>query len=185
MRKLMMSLAGAGTALAFATPAAAQYYPAPPPYAQPYGQPYAQPYGAPYGHAYGHNNWGQVRALQVRIDAIERQINRLDRRDRIHDRTADRLRAEADRLERRLRLAARNGLSPYEANYLHARIARLEQRVRYSVAQRFGHGGYNHGYGWDRDRDHRDYRDYRYDRDRDGRDDRYEDDRGSRHDDDD
>ena len=28
MRKLMISLAAAGTALAFATPAAAQYYPA-------------------------------------------------------------------------------------------------------------------------------------------------------------
>ena len=38
MRKLMISLAAAGAAIAVATPAAAQYYP---------GQPYG--YGAPYG----------------------------------------------------------------------------------------------------------------------------------------
>ena len=28
-----------------------------------------------YDNGYGHNNWGQVRSLQVRIDAVERQIN--------------------------------------------------------------------------------------------------------------
>src|SRR3954452_1085309 len=80
MRKVLISLAAAGTALAFATPAAAQYYPQPQP--QPYG------YGAPqYGYGYN-NNYGQVRALQYRIDAVQRQINRLDRRDRIRDRSA-------------------------------------------------------------------------------------------------
>ena len=153
MRKVLISLAAAGAALAIATPAAAQYYPG--------------PYGAPYGNAYGYNNYGQVRSLQVRIDRIERQINQLDRRDRIRDRTADRLRDEANSLERRLRHAARDGLSPWEANNIQVRIARLEQRVQYSLAGRYGRYGYNNGYnnGY-------------YDRDRDGRDDRYEDDHG-------
>ena len=163
MRKLMISLATAGAALAVATPAAAQYYP---------GQPYG--YGAPYGNAYGYNNYGQVRSLQVRLNAIERQINRLDRRDRIGDNTADRLRREANRIERRLRLAARNGLNPYEMNDIRVRIARLEQRVNFSLSNRFGRG-YNNGYGYDNGGYH--------DRDRDGRNDRYEDDRGRDRDD--
>ena len=164
MRKMVLSLAAAGAALVAATPAAAQIYPAP--------VPYGGPYGAPYGQAYGfHNNYGQVRALRVRLNNIERQINRLDRRDRISDRRADRLREEANRLERRLRSAARYGLSPYELNAMHHRIARLEQRVQYAFASRGHHYGY--GYG-------NDYRD----RDRDGRNDRWEDDRGRDHDDD-
>ena len=69
MRKVLISLAAAGSALAFATPAAAQYYPQ------------AQPYGQPYGYGYN-NNYGQVRALQARINQVQRQIERLDRRDR-------------------------------------------------------------------------------------------------------
>ena len=161
MRKLMISLAAAGAALAIATPAAAQYYP---------GQ-----YGAPYGNAYGYNNnWGQVRSLQVRINAVERQINVLDRRDRIRDRSADRLRDEANSIERRLRHAARDGLNPYEAQDIQVRIARLEQRVQYSLARGYGRYGYNNGYG-----NNGGYSD----RDRDGRDDRYENDRGYDHDD--
>ena len=155
MRKVLISLAAAGSALAFATPAAAQYYPQ------------QQPYG--YGY---NNNYGQVRALQVRINQLQRQIERLDRRDRVSERAADRLRNEANSIERRLRFTARNGLNPYEANDIHRRISILEQRVRYSLANRRGHNGYN-GYNSG----------YSYDRDRDGRDDRYEDDRGRDRDD--
>ena len=166
MRKLMISLAAAGAALAIATPAAAQYYP---------GQ-----YGAPYGNAYGYNNnWGQVRSLQVRINAVERQINVLDRRDRIRDRSADRLRDEANSIERRLRHAARDGLNPYEAQDIQVRIARLEQRVQYSLARGYGRNGYNNGYGYNGYGNNGGYSD----RDRDGRDDRYENDRGYDHDD--
>jgi hypothetical protein len=153
MRRVLISLAAAGTALAFAAPASAQYYPGP----------------QGYGYGYG---YGQVRALQARIDAVEHQINRLDRRDRIRDRAADRLRDEANGIEHRLHRAARYGLNPYEANDIQYRISRLEQRVQYAMnagwgGYRYGYNGYNGGY---------------YDRDRDGRDDRYEDDRGYRHD---
>jgi hypothetical protein len=139
MRKIVLSLAAAGAALVAASPAAAQYYPAPQP--APYG------YGNQYG-GYGYNNFGQVRALQVRIDAIERQIRYLDRRDVIRDRRADELRHEADRVEDRLHRAARHGLNPYEAREIEYRIARLEQRVRYAVANNYGRYG-------DRDRDDR------------------------------
>ena len=155
MRKFVLSVAAAGAAVIAATPAAAQYYP---------GQP------APYGNAYGYqNNWGQVRALQVRIDNVERQINRLDRRDRIGDRSADRLRHDANRIEDRLRRSMRNGLNPYEARDIDYRISRLEQQVRYALANGYGRYGYNAGYNGqfvDRDRDGRDdRREYRGDRD--------------------
>jgi hypothetical protein len=163
MRKVLISLAAAGAALAIATPAAAQYYP---------GQ-----YGVPYGNAYGYNNYGQVRSLQARIDRIEWQINRLDRRDRIRDRSANRLRDEANNIERRLRHAARDGMSPWEAQDIQVRIARLEQRVQYTMARGYGRYGYNNGYnGYGNNGGY-------YDRDRDGRDDRYENDRGYDHDD--
>lgn len=141
MRKVLISLAAAGTALAFATPASAQYYPQP----QPYG------YNNGYGYNGYNNGFGQVRSLQVRIDAVERQIRRLDRRDAIRDRSADRLQSEAQRLEQRLHRAERYGLSPYEANDIQARLANLEQRVRYAVANNYGR--YGNGYGRDRDDD--------------------------------
>ena len=141
MRKLMISLVAAGAALVAASPAAAQYYPQ------------AQP--APYGYGNAHNDgYGRVRALQARVDRIEWQINRLDRRDRIRDRSADRLRHEADRIEERLHRAARGGLNPYEANDIQNRIARLEQRVQYSLANGYGRRGYgDRDDRWDRDRD--------------------------------
>jgi len=135
MRKVLIALAAAGSTLAIATPAAAQYYPP-----QPYGQPYG--YNQPYGNAYGYNNYGQVRSLQVRINAVERQINLLDRRDRIRNRDADRLRNEANSLERRLRHAARDGMSPREANDIQIRLARLEQRVQYTLSYRGRYGRY-------------------------------------------
>ena len=176
MRNMMMSLAAAGTALAFATPAAAQYYPAPP------VQPYAQPYGAPYGNAYGYNNRGLVRALQVRVDRIQRDLRRLVQFRAITSNEFRNRDQDARDIERRLRRDARDGrgLNQQEVYQLERRIARLEQRIARDVRDRrltgFGHYnnyGQNYGYGQGYNA---------YDRDRDGRDDRYEDDRGTRHD---
>jgi hypothetical protein len=152
MRKVILSLAAAGTALAFATPAAAQYP----------GQ-----YRQPYGNAYGHNNYGQVRALQARIDNIQRQIERLRAQRLLSRDEVNALRSESRELERRLYYRGRNGLNYQELRNIEYRIARLEQHVRREVRDdnRWGNRG-----GYDRDRD------------RDGRNDRYEDDRGTRHD---
>jgi hypothetical protein len=156
MRKVLISLAAAGTALALATPVSAQYYPQP------------QPYG------YGYNNYGQVRAFQARIDNIQRRIEFLRDRRAITRNEANGLRDESRDLERRLYRAGRYGLNPYEAQNIQYRIARLEEHVRHEV--RDGRWD-NRGYGWNNG-----YNGYGYDRDRDGRDDRYEDDRGTRHD---
>ena len=151
MRKVILSLAAAGTALAFATPAAAQYR-------------------QPYGNAYGYNNYGQVRALQARIDNIQRQIERLRAQRLLSRDEVNGLRSESRDLERRLYSRSRNGLNYQELRTIEVRIARLEQHVRREVRDdnRWGNRGGNNG--------------QYYDRDRDGRNDRYEDDRGTRHD---
>ena len=162
MRKILMSLAAAGTAFAFAAPASAQY-----PGSQPYG------YGAPYGNAYGYNNYGQVRSLQVRVNALQRQIDQLRNRRMITRNEANGLRNDARDLERRLYAASRNGLNYNEVRNIEYRIARLEQRIGHEV--RDGNRWNNNGNSWNNSNGY-------YDRDRDGRDDRYEDDRGTRHD---
>ena len=160
MRKVLFTVAAAASALAFAAPASAQYYP---------GQ------QAPYGNAYGYNNYGHVRSLQAQIDQVQRHIDRLDQRNILSEREAGRLRNESRDIERQLRYVARNGLNPYEANSVQRRISRLEQRVAYE-ARDGNRWGYN-----DR-RDRWSDRDNWSDRDRDGRNDRWEDDRGSDHD---
>ena len=123
MRKIVLSLIASAAALAAAAPAAAQYYP-----------------GAPAGPpAYGERgDWGGVRGLEMRIDNVRRQIDRLDRRDAIRGRAADRLMNEANWIDRRLHDHARNGLNPREVGDIEYRIQRLEQRVHFAVNDRDG-----------------------------------------------
>ena len=147
MRTLIVSLAAAASALAVAAPAQAQW--------------------APQGNAYGYNKYGHVRALQARIDNLQRQINRLDKRDVIRNREADRLRNASRDIERRLRYSTRNGFNPREAYQIERQIARLEQRI---------HAVLRDGHRWGRN-DNR-WNGFWTDRDRDGRNDRWEDDRG-------
>lgn len=158
MRKFLISAALAASTLAVAAPAAAQW--APP---------------APNGYAYGYNNHGQARRLQVRVDQLQREIHRLDRRNILSNREARRLMDDARGIEYRLRRSAYNGLSYREARDIEYRVARLENRIF-----REARDGNRYGNGYrDYDRDGiNDRRDGRIDRDRDGRDDRWEDDRG-------
>ena len=88
MRKVLISAAAAASAMAFAAPAAAQYYPAPP----------------PPGYGYGHNNYGygQVRALQARLDHMQREISRLARYRMITHREYRDLLGDSRELERKL-----------------------------------------------------------------------------------
>ncbi|MFL6733411.1 MAG: hypothetical protein ACJ8EY_01805 [Sphingomicrobium sp.] len=111
MRKLLITIASAASALAIAAPASAQYYP------------------QPRGNAYGYNNYGQVRSLQVRVDNLQRQIERLDRRNVLSNKEARNLRQDSRDLERRLYQASRNGLRPNERQNIEYRLARLEQKL--------------------------------------------------------
>ena len=157
MRKVLISLAAAGTALAFATPATAQFYPA---------QMQSQGYG------YGQQYRGGMRSLQVRVDRIQRDIEQLRARRIITRNEAQGLRSESRGIERRLYQASRNGLRRDERRNIEHRIARLEQHVRREASD--GNRRYGNGYGQN---------DNYADRDRDGRNDRYEDDRGRDRDD--
>ena len=160
MRKFLIAAAVSVSALAAASPAAAQYYPAP-----------QQPYGN--GYAYQNNQQNIVRNFVNRVDQIRYQIDRLDNRDRISEREARSLRNEAYYLRNRVVRSGYNGVSWRERQDLNVRLARLEQRVRYEANDG------NRRDGW---RDGRNDRDQWIDRDRDGRNDRYEDDRGRHHD---
>lgn len=168
MRKVLISLAAAGSALAMGSPAAAQYFPV------------QQPYGYGQGYYQGYNQYGHIRALQDRINRVERNIDRLDRRNVIRERTARNLREEARSVERRLRYASGRGLSPWESNDMERRVFNLERNVRVAMGRGwrndYGMAGYN-GYTANGD-----YNRYYADRDRDGRNDRWEDDQGRNHD---
>jgi hypothetical protein len=172
MRKLIVSLAAAGAALAIASPAAAQYYP------QPQAYPQAQPYG--YGgqqYGYGHNGYGYgAQNLAMRVDMLQRRIDELRRAHVLRGDSAERLRKEARDLQRRVRRSSGFGYAQFAQGDLQMRLARLEQRVNQlaSMGGYGGHGrhngygnnGYSNGYGQqgygDRDRDH-DRGDDRYD----------------------
>jgi hypothetical protein len=146
MRKFLVSAALAASTLVAAAPAAAQWYP-------------------PQGNAYGYNNHGQVRRLDARIDAMQRQIDHLDRRNILSNREAGRLRNESRDVENRLHRVARNGFTGWEHHDIENRIRRLEVRIQREARDGNRYNGQYGQAGWS-------------DRDRDGRNDRYEDDRG-------
>ena len=152
MRKFLVTAALAASTLVAAAPAAAQWYP-------------------PQGNAFGYNNYGQVRRLDARIDAIQTQINHLDRRNILSNREAGRLRNESRDVENRLHRVARNGFSGWERNDIENRIQRLEVRIQREARDGNRYGGYYNQTSWN-------------DRDRDGLDDRYERDHGRDYDED-
>lgn len=159
MRTPLFALAAAASALAFASPAAAQYYPYPP---------------APQGPAYGYNNpynHGQIRNLMVRIDRLQRDAMRFDRQGRLSRRDAANIHHAAEDIRRRLLQASYNGLNRRERVAIGQRIERLRQHMHREMQQYRGHDR-----RWDRDYDRahdrwHDRNDRRWDRDDDDDDD--------------
>jgi hypothetical protein len=161
MRKVILSLAAAGAALAVGSPAAAQYYPQ-----SPYG------YGG-YG-GYGYQRGGDPSDYFRRLYNVRRTIANLQ-----YQRPYG-LEAEARTLEQQLRVAARGGLDPREEQYFGRRVYNLEVRLnqvvnasRYGGYNGYGYNGYNgyNGYSSDRNRDRDDDGRWRRDRDDDRDDD--------------
>ena len=183
MRKMTLTLAAAGAAIAFAAPASAQYYPAPsyvPAYQQGYG--YQQP-------SYGNNNWlynfrdqRYARMMQDRVQRIRHDIRQMGAA-RILSRSEVRdLDQEARAVQDRIYRYARYGVGPNEARKIDNRVRRLETRVVREASdwnRRPGVRRYD-AYNYDQYQNY--YRTGGRDRDRDGRADRYEDDRGTRQD---
>lgn len=87
------------------------------------------------GNAYGQNNYGHARAMQARVDNIQRQIARLAERRLISRNEYNNLMRDSRNVEQRLRGNARDGrgLSQQEARNMERRIAVLEQKVSRDV----------------------------------------------------
>jgi hypothetical protein len=150
MRKVLISLAAAGAALAFATPAAAQYQ-----------QPYygGQQYGGNGYNNYGYNNRAQ---MQQELRQIRFQADNLARQGRLTRYEARDLFGDINSAERSLYRSN----NPWQARELSQKIA----HIRYELHRYADYDG-RRGYGYNGQNGY-------YDRDRDGRDDRYEDDHG-------
>ena len=122
MRKLLVSLAAAGTVLAFATPADAQW---------------ARP-------AYGYNN-GMVGRWQNEIQQLRVQMDQLGRSGRLTRAEARDLGNDIRETERMLYRSGRNGIAPREARSIDQRINRL----RYELRRYSDYDGRRRG-GWHR-----------------------------------
>jgi hypothetical protein len=122
MRKVILSLAAAAATLAVAAPASAQAWGNMTP---------SRGYAAP-GYGYANYNRANVRALQVRVDAIQRQISNLARYRMITHNEYNNLIRDSREVERAIHQNARDGrgLSPREFNRMQQKIARLEYKVQ-------------------------------------------------------
>ena len=135
MRKFLILAATAASALAVATPAAAQWYP-------PQYNNYPPQYGnGGYG---GYNDYGN---LQYRIDRLQNHIAQFDRANVISNREARSLRAATFDLERQLRYGGGGAYG------VERRLAQLEQRVDYIASRtrygRYGYSNYNNQWNGD------------------------------------
>jgi hypothetical protein len=136
MRKFLVTLAAAVSAVAVAAPASAQVY----------GN--LSPYGSPYGNAYGYNNgYNRVERLQSQIQQVRYQMRNLAVQGRLTRAEARDLNRDIRSTERALRNASYRGLSPYEARVLSERV----QRLRWEVRRYADYDGRRGRFGGDRD----------------------------------
>ncbi len=128
MRTALFAIGAAVAGLAAATPASAQFYPQP-------RHGYVQPQGYAFGFGQNYNRRGHVRALQVRIDRLQREISRLAQFRMISRNEHQNLQRDAREIEWSLRRNARDGrgLSVQEMYNTDRRLARLEQKIARDV----------------------------------------------------
>ena len=139
MRTFLISLAATASALVIAAPASAQGY-------GNLGPAYGAPYGYGYGNGYAYNNrYGAVRNLQVRVDAIQRQISYLAQNRMITRNEYRGLLKDSREVEKDLRHNARDGrgFTQSELYRTQRQIARLEGKVQHEVRD-----GRQWGYRW-------------------------------------
>ena len=131
MRTALLTIATAASALAFAAPASAQYYP------------------QPRGYAYGYQNHGLVQRLDNRADMVRRHVYNMYQRRMLSPSQARSLDRAAVSAKQRIWRAGRNGISRSELRSLDRRLDRLERQVRQQVARnsRYAPRGY-YGRRW-------------------------------------
>jgi TolA-binding protein len=116
MRKFLIPIVAAVSAVAVAAPAAAQW--APPVYNY-------QPYN--YGRGWNFHNFAQ--SMQMRVQRIRADINQLQQRRILSWREARSLDNQAQQIQRHIYRNSRNGIQPGEARRLENQIRNLEFRI--------------------------------------------------------
>ncbi|MCL6728551.1 hypothetical protein [Sphingomonas hankyongi] len=116
MRKFLIPLVAAGSALSLAVPAAAQW--APPVYNY-----------QPYNFGYGFNGFNFARSMTNRVQRLRADIHNLHVRRILSFAEARSLDTEARTVERRIYNASRHGITNREARNVENRVHRLEVRI--------------------------------------------------------
>jgi hypothetical protein len=116
MRKFLIPILAAGSALTFAAPASAQW--APPVYRY-----------QPYNFGYGFSGINFARSMESRVQRIRGDIRAMEMRRILGRSEARSLDNEARNLQNRIFRASRGGVGPGEARSIENRIRRLEIRV--------------------------------------------------------
>ena len=129
MRKFLIPIVAAGSALAFAAPAAAQW--APPVYNY-----------QPYNYGNGWNYHAFANSMQQRVQRVRSDIRALQARRILSWGEARSLEQQASNIQRRIFRASRNGIQPGEARRLESQIRNLEFRVHREATDWNGRPGH-------------------------------------------
>ena len=119
MRKFLIPIAAAASALAVAAPASAQYVQWAPPVYQ---------YN-PYNYGTGFSGINFARSMADRVQRVRMDIRVMRDRRVLSRGEARSLDNQAERLQRRIFRATRYGINPYEARSLETQIFNLQRRV--------------------------------------------------------
>jgi hypothetical protein len=132
MRKFLIPIVAAASALAVGAPATAQYAPWAPPVYQ------YSPYN--YGNAFSYHNFAN--SMLQRVQRVRTDIRVMQQRRVLSWNEARGLDNQARNLERRIFRAQRHGISPGEARSLENQIFNLQRRVAREASdwdRRYGH----------------------------------------------
>lgn len=118
MRKFLIPIVAAASALAVAAPASAQITWAPPVYQY-----------NPYNYGYGFRSASFARSMTERVQRVRMDIRVMRDRRVLSRGEARSLDNQARNLEHRIYRASRNGIAPWEARNLENQIFSLQRRV--------------------------------------------------------
>jgi hypothetical protein len=132
MRKFLIPIVAAASALAVAAPATAQYVQWAPPVYQ---------YN-PYNYGYGFNGINFARSMADRVQRVRQDIRVMQQRRVLSFNEARNLDRQARNLQQRIFRAQRGGIRPGEARNLENQIFNLQRRVAREANdwnRRYGH----------------------------------------------